>query len=69
MIRQLDGLHKIMEQTSAPARRQVLLEQATMIQRSCDASVPEEADRLDVRRRYRALLALRDDVEPAPAES
>ncbi|MFJ2193796.1 DUF2254 domain-containing protein [Kitasatospora sp. NPDC087861] len=68
MIRQLDGLHKIMEQTSAPARRQVLLEQAAMIQRSCDASVPEEADRLDVRRRYRALLALRDDVEPAPAE-
>jgi len=62
MIRQLDGLHKIMEQTTTPGRRRVLLEQAAMIQRACDASVPEEADRQDVRRRYRALIALHDSV-------
>ncbi len=60
MIRQLDALYKIMEQTSMPDRRQVLLDQAAMILRMCEASVPEEADRQDVRRRYEALLALHE---------
>lgn len=58
MIRQLDALYKIAEQTSLPDRRQVLLDQAAMIRRACDASVPEPADREDVLRRYRALLTL-----------
>ncbi|WP_035804604.1 DUF2254 domain-containing protein [Kitasatospora mediocidica] len=64
MIRQLEGLYKIMEQTSIPGRRQVLLDQAAMIQRSCDASVPEETDRQDVRHRYEALLALHNATTP-----
>ncbi|MDH6131078.1 putative membrane protein [Kitasatospora sp. MAA4] len=64
MIRQLEGLYKILEQTSIPDRRQVLLDQAAMIQRSCDASVPEETDRRDVLRRYEALLALHGDAAP-----
>ncbi|MDH6130327.1 DUF2254 family protein [Kitasatospora sp. GP82] len=67
MIRQLDALYKIMEQTSIPGRRQVLLDQAAMIRRSCDASVPEETDRADVLRRYQALLALHDGTAPGHA--
>ncbi|WP_405016207.1 DUF2254 domain-containing protein [Kitasatospora sp. NBC_00070] len=63
MIRQLDALHKIMEQTSLPDRRQVLLDQAAMILRACDTSVPEQADREDVHRRHRALLALHAQAE------
>ncbi|WP_051966348.1 DUF2254 domain-containing protein [Kitasatospora mediocidica] len=63
MIRQLDALYKILEQTSMPDRRQVLLDQAAMIQRACQASVPEEADRQDVLRRYQVLLALDDDTD------
>jgi hypothetical protein len=35
----------------------LLIEQAAMIMRSCDESVPEKSDREDVRRRYDAVLA------------
>jgi len=58
MIRQLDALAKILVQTSIPQRRQLLLDQATLIQRANLASVPEEADRNDVQRHYEALLDL-----------
>lgn len=61
MIRQLDALAKIMEQTSGGEQSQVLLDQAAMIQRSNLATVTEEADRTDVERRYEALLALHTD--------
>jgi uncharacterized membrane protein len=57
MIRQLDALVKIMERTTTGSERQVLLDQAAMIERSNIASVPEERDRADVRRRYEAVLA------------
>jgi uncharacterized membrane protein len=55
MIRQLDGLAKAMAHTSSEEQREVLLEQAEMILRSSDESVPEQADRADVRRHYDAL--------------
>lgn len=58
MIRQLDALCRVMEQTTIPRRRQVLADQGAMIWRACEASVPEPADREDVLRRYTALLAL-----------
>jgi uncharacterized membrane protein len=58
MIRQLDALAKIMEQTTLPERRRVLIDQAAMIQRSSLESVPEESDRQDVQRRYEAVLAI-----------
>lgn len=67
MIRQLDALTKIMEQTTIPERRQVLLDQAEMIQRSNQATVPEESDRKDVERRYQALLALHNQLGSAPS--
>ncbi len=56
MIRQLDALGKVMSYASAPEQREVLLEQAKMILRASEESVPEEADRADVRRRYDAVL-------------
>jgi hypothetical protein len=67
LIRQLDSLTAITEQTTIAERRQVLVEQAEMIQRASEESVPEPADRADVRRRYEALMTIyRDIVRTAP---
>ncbi len=57
MIRQLDGLARIMALTSTDERRSVLVEQAEMILRSAEESVPDPADRADVRNAYDALLS------------
>jgi uncharacterized membrane protein len=57
MIRQLDALAKIMADTSSLGQRQLLLDQAAMIQRASERSVPEKADRDDIRRRYEEVLA------------
>jgi uncharacterized membrane protein len=69
MIRQLDALSKIMEYTTTPEQRDVLLQQAQMIRRSSDESVPEQLDRADVERRYDALvdLVVRFRTDPAAA--
>jgi uncharacterized membrane protein len=56
MIRQLEALTKIMAETSSAGQRRVLLDQAAMIQRAGERSVPEGADREDIRRRYEAVL-------------
>ena len=56
MIRQLEALAKVMECTTTPEQRRILLDQADMILRSCEESVVEPADRADVRRRYDALV-------------
>jgi uncharacterized membrane protein len=66
MIRQLDGLAKIMTRTSTDEQRELLLEQAAMIMRVCEESVPEQTDRADVRRRYDAVLSAVSSVT-APA--
>jgi uncharacterized membrane protein len=58
MIRQLDALALIMADTSSPGQRRVLLEQAAMIDRASERSVPEAADRADVRRRYEYVLTV-----------
>jgi uncharacterized membrane protein len=57
MIRQLEGLTKVMPHTTNSGQREVLLEQAEMILRTSERTVQEEADRADVRRRYEAVLA------------
>jgi uncharacterized membrane protein len=57
MIRQLDGLAKVMPRTTSENQRELLLEQAAMILSLCERSVAEKADRDDVRRRYDAVLA------------
>ena len=58
MIRQLDALARIMAYTKDGDQRIVLMEQADMILRAADESVPEEGDRADVRRRYQAVVAV-----------
>ena len=58
MIRQLDALTTIMEQTTDSQRARVLMDQATMIQRACLESVPDESDRADVDRRYMAMRTM-----------
>jgi uncharacterized membrane protein len=57
MIRQLDALTKIMERTTTPEDRQVLLDQAAMIDRLSAASVDEPADQADVGQAYGRVVA------------
>jgi uncharacterized membrane protein len=56
MIRQLDALAKIMERTTTAAERQVLLDQAAMIERLSAASVGEPTDRADISRAYQRVV-------------
>ena len=57
LIRQLDALAKIMERTTTARDRQVLLDQAAMIERLSATTVAEPADRADVTRAYEQVLA------------
>jgi uncharacterized membrane protein len=57
MIRQLDGLAKVMAHTSTAEQRDLLLAQAAMILRASEESVPEVEDRADVSRRYDTVVA------------
>ncbi len=56
MIRQLDALAKVMAYARSTEQRDVLLEQAEMILRASEESVPEDADRADVRASYERVL-------------
>jgi uncharacterized membrane protein len=58
MIRELEALTAIMTETTTDGQRRVLLEQAAMIDRASERSVPEAADRADIRRRYEAILTM-----------
>jgi uncharacterized membrane protein len=58
MIRQLEALAKIIDQTPDRGRRVTLLRQAERIQQASLRSVPEAADRDDVTRRYEAVRAM-----------
>lgn len=58
MIRQLEALAKILEQTPDRSRRTVLLRQAEAIQRSNVATVTDPEDRADVTRRYQVIIDL-----------
>ena len=58
MIRLLDALARIMAETTSEGQRRVLLEQAGMINRACERSVPEAADRADIQRRYEVVLTV-----------
>src|SRR5580700_1381731 len=58
MIRELEALARIMADTTSDGQRRVLLEQAAMIDRASERSVPEAADRADIRRRYEAILTM-----------
>ena len=56
MIRQLDALAKIMQRSEGTQERELLADQAAMIERLAVASVDEPADLADVRRAYRGVL-------------
>jgi uncharacterized membrane protein len=58
MIRMLEALARIMAETTTAGQRRVLLEQAVMINRACERSVPEASDRADIQRRYEAVLTV-----------
>jgi uncharacterized membrane protein len=58
MIRQLDALAKVIEQTPDRTRRTVLMRQAEAIQRANLATVADPTDREDVTQRYQTVMAL-----------
>ncbi len=62
MIRELEALTRIMTETTSDGQRRVLLEQAAMIDRASERSVPEAADRADIRRRYEAILTMESQL-------
>jgi uncharacterized membrane protein len=65
MIRQLDALIKVFPYTISPEQRAILMEQAEMILRASEESVPEVADREAVRRSYEAVArASEEPVTP-----
>jgi uncharacterized membrane protein len=57
LIRQLEALAKIVDHTTNEQQRELLLKQAAMILHASNESVPEPADRADVRREYESVLA------------
>lgn len=67
MIRQLDALAKIMERATSAADRQVVLDQAAMIERLSAATVDEPSDRADVSRAYSAVVAVGEAMTLAMA--
>ncbi|CAM5740471.1 hypothetical protein MAUB1S_02038 [Mycolicibacterium aubagnense] len=58
MIRQLDSLVKVAEQTPDRSRRTILIREAERIQRASARSVVDADDRADVTRAYHAVIAL-----------
>ncbi|MBV9322060.1 MAG: DUF2254 domain-containing protein, partial [Mycobacterium sp.] len=58
MIRQLDALAKVIEQTPERTRRTVLIRQADAIQRANLATVADRKDRDEVTQRYETVMAL-----------
>jgi uncharacterized membrane protein len=57
LIRQIDALFTVMA-VAPPGRTQVLLDQAALLQRLSERTVPEPADQADITVRYEALLDL-----------
>jgi uncharacterized membrane protein len=56
LIRQLEALEKIMDDTTTDDQRRLLLDQAAMILQASEESVPEPADRADVARAYQDVV-------------
>jgi uncharacterized membrane protein len=70
LIRQLEALTKIIEDTTSAEQRELLLEQAAMIYRASEESVAEPRDRADVQREYDEVLAAAAGMaEQAPGTS
>jgi uncharacterized membrane protein len=65
MIRQLDSLARIMERTTSTEDRQILLDQAAMIERLGEKTVDEPGDLADISQAYQAVLAAHAGVQAA----
>ena len=65
MIRQLDALARIMERTTVPRDRQVLLDQAAMIERLSAGTVDEPSDRADISRAYQRVVSISEALAVA----
>jgi uncharacterized membrane protein len=68
-IRQLQNLEKIMQYVCRIDHYDVLLEQAEMILRASDESVPEENDRLDIQAAYDLVLRARQEAAAGRSRS
>ena len=69
MIRELQALSDIMAQAPRPEQYAVLRQQADMIRRAAEQSIPEPGDLSDVLRSYDALVALHERLlreKPGP---
>jgi uncharacterized membrane protein len=58
LMRQLEAIKAIMEQTTDPDQARLLMDEAAMIQRANLESVPEEFDRVAVERRFSAVASV-----------
>ncbi len=67
IIRLLDALANIMENTVGPEQRRVLMRQAEMILRAAESDIHEEMDLEDVRRRHRRIVAIEMRLEDGTA--
>ena len=67
LIRQLDAITRIVDNTKNEQQRRLLLDQAAMILRASEESVAEPADRADVRRAHEEVLAAVKRVSDPPA--
>ena len=66
IIRMVDALATIADETTSSVQRDVLLRQAEAIERSADESVSEPSDRDDIQVRYRRLIS---KLRPSDAEA
>jgi uncharacterized membrane protein len=66
IIRLLDALSVVAEQTTSAPQRRVLLRQAEMVLLSAEESVPEPNDLADIRLRYQRFLARCQEAEGGP---
>jgi len=65
LIRELDALARIMERTTVPQDRQVLLDQAAMIERLSSGTVDEPSDRADITRAYERVVSISEALAVA----
>ena len=69
MIRMMDSLRYIAEETTSEDQRRLLVRQAEMILASAEDSVPDPNDKEDIRVRYRHLLAATAEPDLGPQAS
>jgi uncharacterized membrane protein len=70
LIRLVDSLNAIMQETTSDEQRRILARQATMILLIAEESVPDPDDREDIRVRYqRAMARVDGPAHPTPAGS